>query len=60
MICVVSSAHRHMLSRSLFYTAVTRARELCMVIGDREAVNRAVVRQDERRRNSALAERIAR
>lgn len=60
VICVVSSAHRHMLSRSLFYTAVTRARELCMVIGDREAVNRAVVRQDERRRNSALAERIAR
>jgi exodeoxyribonuclease V alpha subunit len=58
VICVVSSSHHHMLSRSLFYTAVTRARELCLVIGDRRAVHRAVSHQDERRRNSGLAERI--
>jgi exodeoxyribonuclease V alpha subunit len=46
-----------MLSRSLLYTAVTRAQRLCVLTGERRAVATALAR-GERRRNSALAERI--
>jgi exodeoxyribonuclease V alpha subunit len=47
-----------MLSRSLLYTAVTRAQRLCVMVGERRAVSTALARGQERRRNSALAERI--
>ncbi|MHB8469861.1 MAG: SF1B family DNA helicase RecD2 [Gaiellaceae bacterium] len=54
-----STAYSVMLSRALLYTAVTRAQRLCMVIGERRAVAMALGRGEQRRRNSALAERIA-
>jgi len=53
-----SMAYSVMLSRALLYTAVTRAQRLCMLIGERRAVATALARSEERRRNSALAERI--
>jgi exodeoxyribonuclease V alpha subunit len=53
-----STAYSVMLSRSLLYTAVTRAQRLCMLIGERRAVAMALARGEQRRRNSALAERI--
>ena len=48
-----------MLSKALLYTAVTRAQRLCVLVGERRAVAMALARGEERRRNSALAERIA-
>jgi exodeoxyribonuclease V alpha subunit len=48
-----------MLSRALLYTAVTRAQKLCVLVGERRAVAMAVARGEQRRRHSALAERIA-
>ena len=52
-----STQYSIMLSRSLLYTAVTRAQRLCVLTGERRAVAMALAR-GERRRNSALAERI--
>lgn len=53
-----SSSYSVMLSRALLYTAVTRAQKLCVLIGERKAVAVAVSRAEQRRRHSALAERI--
>jgi exodeoxyribonuclease V alpha subunit len=53
-----STAYSVMLSRSLLYTAVTRAQRLCALVGERRAVAIALARGEERRRNSALAEKI--
>jgi exodeoxyribonuclease V alpha subunit len=53
-----SSNYNVMLSRALLYTAVTRAQKLCVLAGERRAVALAVARGEQRRRNSALAERI--
>lgn len=53
-----SSAYNVMLSRALLYTAVTRAQRLCVLVGERRAVSVAVGRAEQRRRHSALAERL--
>jgi exodeoxyribonuclease V alpha subunit len=53
-----STQYAVMLSRSLLYTAVTRAQRLCVLVGERRAVAMALARGEQRRRNSALAERI--
>ena len=53
-----STAYAVMLSRALLYTAVTRAERLCVLVGERKAVQMAVGRVERRRRHSALAERI--
>jgi exodeoxyribonuclease V alpha subunit len=53
-----SSSYSVMLSRALLYTAVTRAQRLCVLVGERRAVAIAVARAEQRRRHSALAERI--
>jgi exodeoxyribonuclease V alpha subunit len=53
-----SSSYAAMLSRALLYTAVTRAQRLCVLVGERRAVAIAVARAEQRRRHSALAERI--
>jgi exodeoxyribonuclease V alpha subunit len=47
-----------MLSRALLYTAVTRAQRLCVLVGERRAVQMALARSEQKRRNSALADRI--
>jgi exodeoxyribonuclease V alpha subunit len=53
-----STAYAVMLSRALLYTAVTRAQRLCVLVGERRAVSMALARSEQKRRNSALAERI--
>lgn len=53
-----STAYSVMLSRALLYTAVTRAQRLCVLVGERRAVAIALGRRKQRRRHSALAERI--
>jgi exodeoxyribonuclease V alpha subunit len=53
-----SSQYAVMLSRSLLYTAVTRAQRFCVLAGEKRAVAMALSRGEEQRRNSALAERI--
>ncbi len=50
--------HYLLLQRNLLYTAITRARKLCVLIGDRRALKRAVENDALARRNTGLAERL--
>jgi exodeoxyribonuclease V alpha subunit len=53
-----STAYAVMLSRALLYTAVTRAQRLCVLVGERKAVAMALARSEQRRRHTALHQRI--
>jgi exodeoxyribonuclease V alpha subunit len=55
---VCHRSHARMLSRPLVYTAITRARSSCVLVGDPAALETAVRRDDSGSRNSALAERL--
>ena len=55
---VCHRSHARMLSRPLLYTAITRARSSCVLVGDRAALASAVSRDDSGARHSALAERL--
>ena len=50
--------HANMLQRNLLYTAVTRAKELLVLVGSRRALRRAIDNAEVSRRESALAERL--
>jgi len=50
--------HHVMLRRNLLYTAVTRARRLCVIVGDPRAIEQAVRRTDGARRHTGLARRL--
>jgi exodeoxyribonuclease V alpha subunit len=50
--------HYLLLQRNLLYTAMTRARRLCVVVGDPRALSRAVANDALAARNTALAERL--
>jgi exodeoxyribonuclease V alpha subunit len=53
-IVVCSNAHKRMLTRNLIYTAVTRAKKLCIVVGNRAALEHAVATVDTSRRFTGL------
>ncbi len=55
---VCHRSHARMLTRPLIYTAITRARRSCVLIGDPAALEMAVRRDDSGSRHSALAERL--
>jgi exodeoxyribonuclease V alpha subunit len=50
--------HYMLLQRNLLYTAITRARRLCVIIGQPRALEVAVKNDRVARRNTALAERL--
>ncbi len=50
--------HSHMLQRNLFYTAITRAKRLVVLVGERRALARAIQTADHAGRNSLLAQRL--
>ncbi|HET9198758.1 MAG TPA: ATP-dependent RecD-like DNA helicase [Solirubrobacterales bacterium] len=55
---VCHRAHSHMLNRPLLYTAITRARNSCILVGDQAVLRSAVSRDDSGGRHSGLAERL--
>ncbi|MFJ4931239.1 ATP-binding domain-containing protein [Streptomyces sp. NPDC088736] len=55
---VINAAGMMLLQRNLLYTAVTRARQGVMLIGQTEAVERAVANNRAQRRNTTLTHRI--
>ena len=59
VVVVLDRAHHVMLRRSLVYTAVTRAREFCCLLGSPRAVRTAVGRAGGERRWTGLARRLA-
>jgi len=56
----LTSQHAHMLQRNLFYTAITRARRLVVLVGERRALRMAVENASQARRFSGLAARLVR
>jgi exodeoxyribonuclease V alpha subunit len=54
------TAHYMMLQRNLLYTAVTRAKKLCVLVGSRRAIGIAVKNDKITRRYTALDWRLAR
>ena len=58
VIFVCSRSHTGMLTRPLIYTAITRAREMCVLVGDRPALENGVRRDEGGRRYSALSDRL--
>ena len=55
----VYRGHHIMLTRNLVYTAVTRAQDVCVVVGERAALQIAVWRADARLRYTRLRELVA-
>jgi exodeoxyribonuclease V alpha subunit len=55
---VCHRSHSRMLTRPLLYTAITRARNSCVLVGDMAALGMAVQRDDSGGRHSGLAERL--
>lgn len=55
---VCHRSHARMLNRPLLYTAITRARSSCILVGDPGALAMAVRRDDGGSRHSALADRL--
>ena len=50
--------HYNMMQRNLIYTAITRARNICVIIGDTEMVQRAVGNVNAKHRNTKLCDRL--
>lgn len=59
VIIACPTSHVHMLDRNLLYTAVTRAKKGCIVVGDPKAVTRAVAAKDKNARHTGLAIRLS-
>jgi exodeoxyribonuclease V alpha subunit len=58
VILVLCSSHYMMLQRNLLYTALTRARKLCVLVGEKRAIGRAVRNDKATVRYTRLAERL--
>ncbi|GAC1449961.1 MAG: ATP-dependent RecD-like DNA helicase [Ktedonobacterales bacterium] len=50
--------HYQLLQRNLLYTAITRAKRLCVIVGDPRALRRAVTNDTLATRNTGLSERL--
>ena len=51
-------AHYLLLQRNLLYTGVTRAKQLCVIVGSKRAIGMAVRNDEVAARNSGLARRL--
>jgi exodeoxyribonuclease V alpha subunit len=58
VVIVLSKAHHILLSRPLLYTALTRAKQLAVIIGDDAALARAVHNAEQRNVNTRLSARL--
>lgn len=54
----VTMSHFVMLQRNLIYTGITRAKNLCVLVGDKKALGYAIRNQTVTKRNSRLKERL--
>lgn len=58
MIFPVTMAHKPMLYRNLLYTGISRATDLCVLVGEPEAIRYAVGNTPSAKRNSNFKERL--
>ncbi|HYF27648.1 MAG TPA: AAA family ATPase [Baekduia sp.] len=59
VVVILHRGHHLMLTRSLLYTAITRAERACVVVGEAAALLQALRTLDARRRFTRLAELVA-
>ncbi|MCB0324254.1 MAG: ATP-binding domain-containing protein, partial [Bdellovibrionales bacterium] len=59
VVLALHDSHHIMLERQLVYTAVTRAKQLLIVVGTRKALATASKRSRSKRRYTRLTERVA-
>lgn len=59
-IVVIPATMQHyiMLQRNLYYTAITRAKKICVIVGDPNALRLAVENQKTTLRNTTLSQRL--
>ena len=58
VIVLIDPMHGFMLSRNLLYTAVTRARERLVIVGDADTIMRGIRVEENMRRNTWLKEML--
>ena len=58
VIVPIATEHRAMLQRNLLYTAITRGKQLVVVVGSRRAIQMALDNDRPRQRSSSLALRL--
>jgi exodeoxyribonuclease V alpha subunit len=58
VVVVLGGSHWLMLRRNLLYTAITRGRELVVLVACRNALRRAVANDEENRRHGLLRQRL--
>lgn len=58
VIVVVHNTHTFMLTRQLFYTAITRGKEGVIIVGNAAGIENALKSKRDSQRNTALNERI--
>ena len=58
VIVLIDPMHGFMLSRNLLYTAVTRARERLVIVGDADTIRRGIGVEENMRRNTWLKEML--
>ena len=56
VILPIVSGYRNMLYRKLFYTAATRAKKMLVLIGEKEAIKRAIQNTSQVKRKTSLKE----
>lgn len=59
VVLIIDRSHYVMLHRNLTYTAVTRAKEFLVVVGDEGAVRRSIQRHIQGTRQTGLQERLS-
>lgn len=57
-VIVLSSAHSWMLTRNLLYTAITRFKKRCILLGDRPAIRKAITNTREQKRYTNFNEAL--
>lgn len=58
MVMILTTAHRQMLYRNLLYTGISRARKLCVLVGEERAINTALANTAPAQRNSLFSQRL--
>lgn len=58
MVFILSSAHRLLLYRNLLYTGISRARKLCILLGEEKAIHAALDNESPAIRNSNFKHRL--
>lgn len=60
VVLALTRQHHPLLQRNLVYTAITRAKQLCVIVGNRGALQRAIDNEGTHDRYSWLEERLTR